>query len=233
MFLPRHIYDYFIGDGIDIISDSLGNTMSWKPYRGKCTPEGNRHFCFYPDESSSLIKRRRGSRSPLSFRDMCFQVSNKAGYSVPSLTPMQLFPQRFRALPDVVSTPSLIGPLLSRTDTFVLIQNGIGIHIDLQKARPDAIIVSACAWVDSTTQGRAVVQTGPVSIAFALPTYRETMFIRVIQNDLPTGFHDNGKISLEQAQKACILLRDLFRAGGAGCEVVTDINTARWKKILW
>lgn len=70
-----------------------------------------------------------------------------------------------RALPDVIPTSDLIGSLLSATDTFVLIQNGIGIHTDLQLARPDADIISCCAWIDATkvNGGRSVVQTGPVS----------------------------------------------------------------------
>jgi 2-dehydropantoate 2-reductase len=69
-----------------------------------------------------------------------------------------------RALPDVITTPKLIEPVLAASKTFVLIQNGVGIEIDLQQAAPLATIISACAWVDSTTVdgGKTVRQTGTV-----------------------------------------------------------------------
>jgi 2-dehydropantoate 2-reductase len=71
----------------------------------------------------------------------------------------------FRSLPDVITTPQLIKPLLNNTSTFVLIQNGVGIELDLQRSMPSATIISACAWIDSTTLdgGRKVYQTDRVS----------------------------------------------------------------------
>lgn len=55
-----------------------------------------------------------------------------------------------RALPDVLPTPRLLGPLLKCTHTFVLIQNGVDIHQDLRAAVPEATIISGCAWIDTT-----------------------------------------------------------------------------------
>ena len=69
-----------------------------------------------------------------------------------------------RALPDVTKTSKLLAPLLASTTTFVLIQNGVDIHLDMQEACPEAEIISSCSWSDATAvdDGRKVVQTGPV-----------------------------------------------------------------------
>lgn len=69
-----------------------------------------------------------------------------------------------RALPDVITTPDLLGPLVDKSDAFVLIQNGVGIESDLQKRVPDIPIISACAWVDATVvdAGRRLTQHGKV-----------------------------------------------------------------------
>jgi len=76
----------------------------------------------------------------------------------------------FKALPDVVSIPDLLGPLLDKTDAFVLIQNGICVEAGLQKCLPDAIIISGCAWVDATVidNGHKVTQYG--NVRFTLTT---------------------------------------------------------------
>lgn len=74
-------------------------------------------------------------------------------------------PRHCRALPDVITTPKLIQPLLAKARAFVLIQNGIGIERDLQEAVPRATIISGCAYIDSTTidNGAAVKQTNKAS----------------------------------------------------------------------
>ncbi|ETW84106.1 hypothetical protein HETIRDRAFT_150945 [Heterobasidion irregulare TC 32-1] len=128
----------------------------------------------------------------------------------------------FKALPDVNPTPKLIAPLLHSTDCFVLIQNGIGIHADLQAARPDAAIISSCAWIDATTVGggRSVVQSGP--------------------DKLTSGLHpglvassEDGQTAEDEGVQSLRLFHELLVAGGAGSEVTDDINAARWQKILW
>lgn len=74
-----------------------------------------------------------------------------------------------RALPDVLPTPKLLGPLLQHSRSFILIQNGIDIHQDLQNAAPDATIISGCAWIDTTAVdgGRRVVHSSMVSAPFS------------------------------------------------------------------
>ncbi|THH14306.1 hypothetical protein EW146_g6017 [Bondarzewia mesenterica] len=127
----------------------------------------------------------------------------------------------FKALPDVMSTSKLIGPLLSSTNNFVLIQNGIGIHADLQEARPDANIISSCAWIDVTTLdgGRSVVQSG--------------------SNRLTSGLHAGPSLQtstgvpIDEGRQALQLFHNVLVAGGAGSEMTDDIEAARWQKILW
>lgn len=62
-----------------------------------------------------------------------------------------------------MTTPELLGPLLARSRNFVLIQNGIGIELDLQAAVPGAVVMSGCAWIDATVvdHGRTL-RHGPI-----------------------------------------------------------------------
>lgn len=71
-----------------------------------------------------------------------------------------------RALPDVQTSPQLVAPLLQCTNTFVLIQNGLGIERDFQTAVPDATVISGCAWIDCTTidSGRKVLHDSFVRV---------------------------------------------------------------------
>ncbi|KDQ64189.1 hypothetical protein JAAARDRAFT_218818 [Jaapia argillacea MUCL 33604] len=125
----------------------------------------------------------------------------------------------FKCLPDVAKTPDLISPLLTKTKTFVLIQNGIAIEADLQTAVPDATIISGCAWIDVTAVdgGKTVVQTG--------------------QERLTLGYHRPPKTLTNQfdegaAKESLSVLVDLLQLGGASPEPTDDIDAARWRKIL-
>ncbi|KAI0322501.1 6-phosphogluconate dehydrogenase C-terminal domain-like protein [Amylostereum chailletii] len=123
-----------------------------------------------------------------------------------------------KALPDVLPTSKLLAPLLSSADTFVLVQNGIDIHKDLQDAQPDAEIISSCAWSDATTVdgGRRVVQAGP--------------------DGLTSGVHwssSNKNATEEKGAESLQLLHDLLSQGGVQSEITDDISAARWRKVLW
>jgi len=125
-----------------------------------------------------------------------------------------------KALPDVVSTPDLLGALLDNTDAFVLIQNGIHVESALQQRAPDTIIISACAWVDST-----VVSNGT----------RVEQFGREL---LTLGFHrpPSGASILfsdAAAQESLDLLCQLLTKGGGTAIAKSDIVAERWKKVLW
>jgi len=75
----------------------------------------------------------------------------------------------------VISTPDLLGPLLDCGNSFVLIQNGVGIEGALRRQLPAATIISGCAWIDATIveKGRLLTQYGGVGIpsggTFLLP----------------------------------------------------------------
>ncbi|KZV76016.1 6-phosphogluconate dehydrogenase C-terminal domain-like protein [Peniophora sp. CONT] len=121
-----------------------------------------------------------------------------------------------KALPDVTKTSKLLEPLLASTTTFVLVQNGVDIHLDMQEACPDADIISSCSWSDATAidGGRKVVQTGPDGLTSGL-------HIKDIENPSAAG-----KYSLE-------LLHSLLVKGGVGSEMTDNIVAARWRKVLW
>ncbi|TFY78708.1 hypothetical protein EWM64_g5305 [Hericium alpestre] len=125
-----------------------------------------------------------------------------------------------KALPDVVTTPKLLGPLLTYTDTFVLIQNGLDIHLDLQKARPDADVISCCAWIDvmPLDGGRVVEQTGPDKLVSGLHAY------------LPSH---HAPLRAARGRTVLSAFDELLVAGGAGSETVVEIDAARWRKVLW
>ena len=75
----------------------------------------------------------------------------------------------------MISTPDILGPLLSLSDSFVLIQNGVGVEGALRRQLPAATIISGCAWVDASIveKGRLLTQYGAVGIlsggTFLLP----------------------------------------------------------------
>ncbi|VDB97117.1 unnamed protein product [Peniophora sp. CBMAI 1063] len=121
-----------------------------------------------------------------------------------------------KALPDVTRTSKLLAPLLTSTTTFVLIQNGVDIHLDMQEACPGADIISSCSWSDATAVdgGRKVVQTGPDGLTSGL-------HVKDIENPSTAG-----QYSLE-------LLHSLLVKGGVGSEITNNIVAARWKKVLW
>ncbi|EUC66394.1 ketopantoate reductase PanE/ApbA [Rhizoctonia solani AG-3 Rhs1AP] len=126
----------------------------------------------------------------------------------------------FKCLPDVVTTPQLLGPLLTRSRNFVLIQNGIGIELDLQAAVPGAVVMSGCAWIDATVvdHGRTL-RHGPIE-------------------KLDVGVHPPLGAPLDAPQSteshtALTAFVDLLKTGGGTPEQVVNIQAARWKKIIW
>ncbi|CAE6433017.1 unnamed protein product [Rhizoctonia solani] len=126
----------------------------------------------------------------------------------------------FKCLPDVVTTPKLLGPLLARSRNFVLIQNGIGIELDLQAAVPSGIVMSGCAWIDATVidHGRTL-KHGPIE--------------KLVVGVHPPLGAPSGTPHSTEAHTALTTFVDLLKAGGGTPEQVVDIQAARWKKIIW
>ena len=120
----------------------------------------------------------------------------------------------------------MIAPILDKLSTasttaFVLIQNGIGIEDDLlvalQARQLGSTVISGCAWVDTTLSsgGRVVTQHG-----------RERLVL---------GYHvpkSNTLFSESRAQASLATLQALLKAGGGNAQT-SEIEVARWKKVLW
>ncbi|QRV87720.1 2-dehydropantoate 2-reductase [Ceratobasidium sp. AG-Ba] len=125
----------------------------------------------------------------------------------------------FKCLPDLQTTPQILGPLLARSSNFVLIQNGIGIELDLQQAAPAAVVMSGCAWIDATIidHGRTL-KHGPL----------ERLVIGVHP---PPG--TSPKVpQTPAAHTALAAFVDLLKSAGATAEQTHNIDAARWKKII-
>ena len=137
----------------------------------------------------------------------------------------------FKAIPEVITTPALLAPLLARLDsspqdqptTFVLLQNGIGIEDDLQAALANidapSVVISGCCWVDTTLVdgGKKIVQHGNERLVLG--------YHRAPKGS--TGFDE------ETSKRSLDNLCDLFRAAGGNVEAAPDVDIARWRKVLW
>jgi len=124
----------------------------------------------------------------------------------------------FKTIPDIRTTPETLGPLVEKSNTFILLQNGVGIEHDLRIAVPDATIISGCAWIDATA-----VDGGKRVDHFSL-------------EKLTLGVHHRepqSPASRQEEQGALDLFVDLLRTGGANPDPQDDINVERWRKVLW
>jgi len=112
----------------------------------------------------------------------------------------------FKALPDAISTPDLLGLLLNHGD------NGVGVEEALQHRLPTATIISGCSWADVTVveNGRSLTQYG--------------------RDRFTLGTHLPDRKPEEESLR---LLTDLLLKGGAKPEPELDIVAQRWRKVLW
>ncbi|KAI0338877.1 2-dehydropantoate 2-reductase [Trametopsis cervina] len=131
-----------------------------------------------------------------------------------------------KCLPDLHKTSDILRPLLntlhnSPSTSIVLLQNGIGMEDDIQETLRDLgldnPVISGCAWVDVTVteEGRTVAQHGNERLVLGYHTPIST-----------TNFS-------EAASRAALTrFCDLLALGGVSPES-TDIDIARWRKVLW
>lgn len=130
-----------------------------------------------------------------------------------------------KCLPDVRPTSEILAPLLQKlspSTRIVLLQNGVGIEDDIQEALAKQgsanPVLSGCAWVDATAVngGRTVTQRG--------------------NERLVLGYHKPASpdASFSEIHSRAALTRfcELLKKGGASPEPA-DIDTARWRKVLW
>ena len=129
----------------------------------------------------------------------------------------------------MISTPDILGPLLNHSDSFVLIQNGVGVEGALRRRLPTATIISGCSWIDATIaeKGRLLTQYGTVGILFSAAFF----LLNERQERLTMGVHPlpDGK----PEEKSLELLTDLLLKGGTKPEPESDIVAQRWRKLLW
>ncbi|EKM51612.1 uncharacterized protein PHACADRAFT_150148 [Phanerochaete carnosa HHB-10118-sp] len=132
-----------------------------------------------------------------------------------------------KCLPDVGLTSSILEPLLktlpSTPETaIVLLQNGVGIEEDVQKAIAGSgatnPVLSGCAWVDVTVVdgGKRVVQHGNERLVLG---YHKP----------PQGYTSTDNRGPDALNKLCSLLQ----FAGASAQVASDVDAARWRKVLW
>ncbi|PVG00680.1 6-phosphogluconate dehydrogenase C-terminal domain-like protein [Serendipita vermifera] len=127
----------------------------------------------------------------------------------------------FKAVPDVQSTPKLLGPLLEKSNTFVLIQNGINIERDLQVAKPSSTVISGCAWIDCTlVENYRILRHGNID--------RLVLGVHEPLQGTETTVH-----SKEERKGQVEQLLNLFKEGGANHSYAENIVATRWRKNLW
>jgi hypothetical protein len=182
--------------------------------------------------SRGLCRKRGPCRRQLRLYCLYLQVS-------PTIeTRLHYLQNAHRCLPDVQTTPQILGPLLARSHNFVLIQNGIGIELDLQKVVPGAVVMSGCAWIDATIvdHGRTL-KHGPLvsktnQLQLCMRIMRLTQERLVVGAHPPLGTSPKAPQSTE-AHTALTAFVNFLKNGGGTLEQAHNIDAARWKKIIW
>ncbi|KAL2817072.1 6-phosphogluconate dehydrogenase [Aspergillus cavernicola] len=121
-----------------------------------------------------------------------------------------------KQLPSVNPVAAIISPVMTvgRT-TVVLIQNGMGIEEDVIEAWPGNVVMSSVSHIGSwVEEPNGVVQTGKD--------------VSKMGPHLHAGIEDS--VSVERARR---FVEMYVRGGGEACELVEDIQVARWEKVLW
>ncbi|KAL4959578.1 ketopantoate reductase family protein [Aspergillus stella-maris] len=121
-----------------------------------------------------------------------------------------------KALPSLSPVVEMISPVITPgKTTVVLIQNGIGIEEDIVKAYPTNVVMSSVSHIGSEVrEPNLVIQTGKD--------------VSKMGPHLHNGVDDS--VSMSRARQFV----DMYVAGGAHvCEMVENIETARWEKLLW
>jgi 2-dehydropantoate 2-reductase len=103
----------------------------------------------------------------------------------------------------------------------VLIQNGIGIEQDLQRAVPTATVITGCSWIDCTI----------------IDNYR-TMRHGSIEK-LALGAHEpladvqDAEAQRERGKAQAHKVVDALIKGGGNATISNNIVVDRWRKNLW
>ncbi|WOO85137.1 Putative 2-dehydropantoate 2-reductase [Vanrija pseudolonga] len=119
--------------------------------------------------------------------------------------------------------PSLaetLAPVITPNVTsIVLLQNGVGAEAPLHAAFPNTTIISAVVWT-----GAKVLPASEAGVPRVQQFAREQLTIGV---DATPGLD----AAVERARLARLV--EVLQKGGGTCEVVDDIQSARWIKVVW
>jgi 2-dehydropantoate 2-reductase len=106
------------------------------------------------------------------------------------------------------STPSLIAPAVSSNTTIVLVQNGIGIEDEYQRAFPNNPLISCVVYLPAVQVGPGHIEMGDL----------ERLEIGMYPSTAPQ----------EPAQSFATLLK----SGGSNTIVFSDVQEKRWSKLI-
>lgn len=113
--------------------------------------------------------------------------------------------------------PSLaeqLKPVIGPKTAIVLLQNGVGAEDPLHEAFPNNTIISAVVW------------TGARSLATGVVEQFNT-------EGLTIGVDWNPKLDKAGEQAKLDALVRILKAGKGDCNVVEDIQSERWIKVIW
>lgn len=107
-----------------------------------------------------------------------------------------------------ISIADLIKPALSKNSSIVLLQNGIHIEKPVANSFPNHHLISVIAFVCVSRIGAGKIH--------------HQDYGRLVVGDFPSGI----------SQKTSKLV-ELWNKSGVPCEAVSNIQTERWKKMVW
>lgn len=121
-----------------------------------------------------------------------------------------------KQLPAMNSVTEMISPVMTaHKTTVVMIQNGMAIEEEIIKAWPSNAVMSSVSHIGSSIQEPNVIAQTGKDVSKMGPHLH--------------GGVDNA-VSIDRARRFV----DMYNAGGASvCELVDDIQVARWEKLLW
>jgi 2-dehydropantoate 2-reductase len=112
-----------------------------------------------------------------------------------------------KVLPSI-NTVEVLRPVLKKATSLLLIQNGVFIELDIQKAFPATEIIRALAFVCVSKPSAGYIH--------------HQDYGRLVLGKFP---HGESKIARRVSED--------FNRVGVNCKVTTNINEAIWKKLLW
>lgn len=117
--------------------------------------------------------------------------------------------------------PSLsdqLKPVISSQTSIVILQNGVGAEAPLHESFPSNTIISAVVWTGGRVAPPKNGQPGVENFN------REALTIGV-------DYAESGDRAAEDAKLESLV--SLLRKGGGECNVVKDIHSERWIKVIW